>query len=78
MLCALKDALMDGFALVKGGSSDITSAQKRLIIGLREHSAGFEGMARAGDIGNLPKTLSFEPVTLDEIIVFMNKEMRYE
>ncbi len=74
----LKDALMDGFALVKGGPSEISLAQKRLIIGIREHSAGFEGMIRSEDIGKLPKALSFEPVTLDEIIIFMNKEMRYE
>ena len=74
----LKDSLMEGFTLVKGGPSELISAQKRLIIGIREHSAGFEGMVRAEDIGKLPRTLSFEPVTLDEIIVFMNKEMRYE
>ncbi len=74
----LKDSLMESFALVKGGPSEISLAQKRLIIGIREHSAGFEGMVRTVDVGKLPRTLSFEPVTLDEIIVFMNKEMRYE
>ncbi len=74
----LKDSLMEGFALVKGGPSDISLAQKRLIIGIREHSAGFEGMIRTEDTDKLPGTLSFEPVTLDEIIVFMNKEMLYE
>jgi len=47
--------------------------QKKLIIGLREHSTGFDGIAESSSIGKLPKDLLIEPVTLDEIIIYMNK-----
>lgn len=69
----LKDTLMESYALVKGGAADLTGEQKKLIIGLREHSSGFEGMARAENLRKLPKSVLAEPITLEEIIVYMNK-----
>lgn len=69
----LKDTLMESYALVKGGLSDINEEQKKAVIGLREHSMGFEGMVRTEDLRKLPKSVLTEPVSLEEIIVYMNK-----
>jgi len=68
-----KDALLEKYVLVKGGLSEISAEQKKLIIGLREHSTGFDGMTETASIGRLPKSLVFEPITLEEIIICMNK-----
>ncbi|MDR2940584.1 MAG: ABC transporter ATP-binding protein [Clostridiales bacterium] len=68
-----KDILIESYLLVKGGLSDLTERHKKYIIGLRENGYGFEGMVKAGDQANLPRHISFEKISLDEIIVFMNK-----
>lgn len=69
----LKDDMLEKFVSVKGGLNEINTEHRNLIVGLREHSTGFEGMANASDINRLPKSLLFEPVTLEEIIIYMNK-----
>ncbi len=68
-----KENLLEKYVLVKGGLREISAEQKRLIIGLREHNTGFEGMSETVNRNKLPKTLLFEPITLDEIIIYMNK-----
>ncbi|MDF2844492.1 MAG: ABC-type multidrug transport system, ATPase component [Herbinix sp.] len=68
-----KENLLEKYILVKGGLREISAEQKKLIIGLREHNTGFEGMTETSNMNKLPKTLLFEPITLDEIIIYMNK-----
>ena len=68
-----KDDLLESYARVTGGISDISSEQKKLIIGYREHSTGFEGMVESALAGRLPRSVLVEPISLDEIIIFMNK-----
>lgn len=68
-----KEDLLEKYVLVKGGISDISPEQKKLVIGCREHRTGFEGIAESADVARLPKELLIEPVTLDEIIIYMNK-----
>lgn len=68
-----KETLLESYALVKGGLNEISAEQKKLIIGLREHGTGFEGMAEVKCLSKLPKNLLTEPITLDEIIIYMNK-----
>ncbi len=46
-----RDELLEKYALVKGGLNEITAAQKKTIIGLREHGAGFEGMIETANAG---------------------------
>jgi ABC-2 type transport system ATP-binding protein len=65
-----KDGLLEKYVRVSGGLSDISAEQKKQIIGYREHSTGFEGMILSSD--KMPKNVLRDPVTLDEIIVFMN------
>ena len=70
----LKDELLEKYASVKGAIQEITSDQKQLIFGLKEHETGFEGMIETKDIGKFSKTMMIEPISLEEIIIFMNKE----
>ena len=69
----LKEELLEKYALVKGGLNELTSKQKGLIVGLREHSTGFEGMTELSNVSKLPKSLLIEQITLEEIIIFMNR-----
>ena len=69
----LKDDFLDKYVLVKGGLDEITTEQKKLIMGFRGHPTGFEGMIEAANQSELPKSLLFEQPTLEEIVVFMNK-----
>ena len=68
-----KDALLEKYVRVTGGLSDITGAQKKHIIGYREHATGFEGMAERADMERLADGVLAEEITLEEIIIFMNK-----
>jgi ABC-2 type transport system ATP-binding protein len=68
-----KDELLEKYTLVKGGLNEITAEQKKHIIGLREHGTGFEGMIETADIRKYSSRLMFEEITLDEIIIYMNK-----
>ncbi|MCL1965453.1 MAG: ABC transporter ATP-binding protein [Firmicutes bacterium] len=68
-----KDDLLEKYARVTGGLRDLNGEQKKIVIGYREHGTGFEGMAETANIGKLPKGVLAEEISLDEIIVFMNK-----
>jgi len=71
-----KDALLEKYARVTGGISEINAEQKRLIIGYREHGTGFEGLIETANTVNLPRGVLTEQASLDEIIIFMNKEAK--
>ena len=68
-----RDELLERYRLIKGGTSELTVDQKKNIIGYREHSFGFEGMIRADNINKMPAGIIAEKISLEEIIVFMNK-----
>jgi len=68
-----KDALLGKYARATGGLSDIGNEQKKAIIGYREHGTGFEGMVEISDIKKLPSSVLTEEISLEEIIIFMNK-----
>lgn len=72
-----KDVLMESYFLVKGGRAALSQTQRKKVIGYRENEFGFSGMLRAQDCRNMPQSVSLENITLDEIVVFMNKEARY-
>lgn len=71
-----KENLLEKYMLVKGGLHELSAGQKDLIVGLREYGTGFEGMAESRSLGRLPKSLLIEPITLDEIIIYMNKGVK--
>jgi ABC-2 type transport system ATP-binding protein len=68
-----KDTLLVKYARVTGGLSELSTEQKNLIIGYREHNTGFEGMVEAVNVGKLSRTTLMEAITLDEIVIYMNK-----
>lgn len=68
-----KDDCLEKYARVTGGLSDISAEQKKLIIGYREHKTGFEGMIGVSNSPKLSNNVLTEPISLDEIIIFMNK-----
>jgi len=71
-----RDALLESYRLVKGGASNLTVEQKQNIIGYREHSVGFEGMVKTENAKQLPIGIVLEKTTLEEIIVYINKEAK--
>ena len=68
-----KEELLEKYALIKGGLKDLAPEQKQFVIGLRTHETGFEGMIDVSDLSNLSRDITVEPITLEEIIIFMNK-----
>jgi ABC-2 type transport system ATP-binding protein len=69
----LKDDLLEKYARVSGGLSDLDPAQRELVIGYRQHGTGFEGMVEVDAVRQLPSSLLVEEINLEEIIIFMNK-----
>jgi len=70
----LKDELLEKYFLVKGGPGELGAEHEKLLLGLRRHATGFEAMCEAANIDRLPESLLVEPVSLEEVIIFMNKE----
>ncbi|MCL2214808.1 MAG: ABC transporter ATP-binding protein [Treponema sp.] len=68
-----KDALLEKYMRVTGGPDDLNSGQKENIIGYREHGSGFEGMIETEDAACMPRGVLIEKISLEEIIIFMNK-----
>jgi ABC-2 type transport system ATP-binding protein len=77
MFTGPKDALLEKYRRVTGGPGELAAAHKKLILGLREYSTGFEGMTETALAGQLPPGLLTENISLDEIIIFMNKEVKF-
>ncbi len=69
-----KDQLMESYCLIKGGKNDITLEQKKKILGLREHGTGFEGLIERKNLKEFTGNIIIEHSTLDDIVVFINKE----
>jgi len=68
-----KDDLLEKYVRVTGGLQDLSAEQKKYVYGYREHNTGFEGMVETSKIGTLPDDVLTEEISLDEIIIFMNK-----
>jgi ABC-2 type transport system ATP-binding protein len=68
-----KDSLLEKYVRVAGGWRDLSGEQKKIVIGYREHGTGFEGMVENVNAGRLPGNVLTEAISLDEIIIFMNK-----
>ena len=73
-----KDHLLDRYARITGGADDITEAHIEKIIGYRKHGAGFEGLLKVSDKPFMPSSVLTEAPTLEDIIVFINKESKKE
>lgn len=70
----LKDELIEKYCIIKGGSGDLPKEKRNTVIGLREHTGGFEGMIELSEVGGMPTNIIIEPVTLDDIMIYINRE----
>ncbi len=68
-----KDGVLEKYARITGGPGELRQGQKDLIIGYREHGLSFEGMIQSSDCGHFSSNFVIEPISLDEIIICMNK-----
>ncbi len=68
-----KDELIDRYRVVKGGPDEVPS-NPHLLLGLRRHSTGFEAITDCANLAKLPRSLLVERASLEELIVFLNRE----
>lgn len=66
--------LLENFVIIKGGPEELSPTLREKLIGIRSHSVGFEGLFRREDLSLLPPGVHVEAPSLDEIIIYMNKE----
>ena len=71
-----KEELTERYCIIKGGKGDITTEQKKEIIGLRTYSTGFEGLIELEKVRGFSGNIITEEASLDEIMVYMNKEKK--
>jgi ABC-2 type transport system ATP-binding protein len=67
-----KDEFVDSFRIIKGGKNEISTEQEKRIIGMRTFPTGFEGLIKIDYIKYF-KNVICEPVTIDDIIIFITK-----
>jgi len=68
-----KDNLLEKYVIVKGGLGEITTEQKKLLIGYQETRVNFDALALREHLPKLPKGIVTEPCSLDEMVVRFNK-----
>ena len=73
-----KDKLTESYAVIKGGSEDISAALKEKLIGFHAYRNGFDALIKTDDIAGLPDTLEYEKASIDEILVYIAKEDKHE
>jgi len=69
----LKEELLEKYCLIRGGKNDLPTEKRQQIIGIREHTGGFEGMIDVSDVGGFPSSVIMESATLEDIMVHINK-----
>lgn len=73
LFSGLRDELIEKYCIIKGGSDDLPEHKRKAVIGLREHTGGFEGMLELSQLGGMPPNVISEPVTLDDIMIYINR-----
>lgn len=69
----LKDALLEKYCLVRGGIGDLPQSKRRQVLGLREHSGGFDAMIELKDIAGFSGNVITETISLDDLMVRISK-----
>ncbi len=68
-----KDEFVDMFRIVKGGIEELSADLKEKAVGVRTFPTGFEALVKTEDTVAF-SSLSIEPATIDEIVVFTSKK----
>lgn len=67
-----KDALLDNYALIKGGADELTDELTRRLISYKQHQFGYVALIARSKIRSTDKFVTEKP-TLDDIMVYFNK-----
>ena len=68
-----REEFVDQFRILKGGPDELTADLKARAAGLRVFPTGFEALVKTADATAFP-ALCAEPATIDQILVFTNRE----
>ena len=63
------DDFLGKYFVIKGGVGSLAEEQKKLLVGYREHSVGFDGLIERSLLSSLPRSVIAEPANLDETII---------
>lgn len=73
-----KDALSEGYVVVKGSEEDIPAAVRDKLIGFHSYRSGFDALLSAEYADQLSDELVTEKANIDEILVYIAKEDKRE
>lgn len=73
-----REELTEKYVLVRGGLEDLDGKWQEKVLGLKESSLGFEGVMESDDAMMLPKACLIEKPTIDQLVVYMIREMEGE
>ncbi|OPJ55863.1 ABC transporter ATP-binding protein [Alkalithermobacter paradoxus] len=65
-----KDNILEGFLLIKGGSSELTPQIEKRLIGFKKSTIGFTGLINVNEKENIGKCFLTEKPSLEDIVVF--------
>lgn len=68
-----KDALFEKYCVVKGGIEDLTPNLEKRLIGLQKGNKVFSALLEMKDIKFISKQIITDNVTIDEILIHINK-----
>jgi len=71
-----KDELLSSFAIVKGDLLILEPPLLNILLGTRQHATGFEALVKVEHLKQLPSNILIHQPTLEEIIIFMNREAK--
>lgn len=72
-----KEELISKYCIVRGGGR-LAADKERLAIGIRQHEVGFECLMEMKDIGGLSSDIVIDRATIEDIVVFKERESRNE
>ncbi len=73
-----KDELTENYAVIKGAEEDLPAALKEKLIGFHAYRNGFDALIRTNDLAGIPDSLEYEKASIDEILIYIAKEDKYE
>ena len=74
----LKDDLLEKYCIVRGATDALPPEKRTLCIGMHTQVGGFSALMEVGHIGGLPPSVLTEKATLDDIMVFINRQTEGE
>lgn len=73
-----KDELMEKYIIIKCEEKELPDEIREKSIGFHSYQNGFEALLPAEYLNILPEEIEYEKASLDEILVFISKETKYE